>query len=203
MMSELKKTAMQIQSSARDWKYFLLILCVLLSSIVLLEATKKARALTAALTAPTVTEVYSPDDAVIVNISAENGQTVDANEILMTLSRENSQQKHIVTSPISGTFSFKKSAGDYIRKGDIVGVVIPNIDSNQLYFKVLNGDVSELNTGDKLEIVIEKETYLGSLAMIIGDVDKTSYPKLLIQTTAALSLNNKSAQKKYTIKKQT
>ena len=202
-MSEQKKTAMQIQSSARDWKYFLLILCVLLSSVVLLEATKKTRALTAALTAPTVTEVYSPDDAVIVNISAENGQTVDANEILMTLSRENTQQKYVVTSPISGTFSFKKSAGDNIRKGDIVGVVIPNIDSNQLYFKVLNGDVSELNTGDKLEIVIEKETYPGSLAMIIGDVDKTSYPTLLIHTTAALSLNNKSAQKKYTIKKQT
>ncbi|BFT32287.1 hypothetical protein D210916BOD24_34630 [Alteromonas sp. D210916BOD_24] len=200
-MSKSMRILSPLKSVDRDWKYFLLVVCVLLTSVVVLEYIKSRQSLTAILTAPTVTEIHSPKDAIIANIDATSGYRVDESDVLMTIALTPLPKEYTLRAPISGIFTLQKAVGEKVKKGEVVGYVMPNIDSNQLYFKILNGDVNQLSIGDKLEIVSEEKVYPGKLAIIIGDTKKAPHLKLLVLTTASLSLSNYAAEKKYEIRK--
>ena len=185
----------------RDWKFVVGLIVVLASSIVVLETTLGRHALTASLTTPTITHIYAPQSGVVSAMEKAEGQYVEVNDVLLTLAVENVDQEHTIYSPISGVFTPQKSVGETINQGDVIGLVVPSSDANQLYFTILNGDVSQLSIGDKLAISDDSTTYPGILAMIVGDKSRTSGLTLLVLTNTSFSLKSELAAKKYMIEK--
>jgi hypothetical protein len=185
----------------RDWVYVVVLALILASSIVIIETTLNKRALTASLSAPTLTHIYSPKNGKVSAMGINQGQYVEINDVLVVISDTNAQHSHTIYSPASGFFMPKMSVGKDVNQGDLLGSVVPSVDARQLYFTVLNGDASQLSIGDKLAISDDKATYPGSLTMIIGDAKRKSGLKLLVLTNMSFSLKSDFVAKKYMIEK--